>query len=99
MSGGSVVAAMPMPVVRMVGAAIGRRIVRVGQAAVRMSVVHMEGIGAPMRIIRSGGVGGTRRVRVAMFAARAVRNPRPRHLQGQHGQQDKEDESFHDCGL
>ena len=93
------VVAMPMPVVRMVGATIGRRIVRVGQAAVRMRVVHMEGIGGPLRIIRSGGVGGTRRVRVAMFAARAVRNPRPRHLQGQHGQQDEQDESFHGCGL
>jgi hypothetical protein len=34
-----------------------------------------------------------------MLAARAVRNPRPRHLQGQHGQQDEEDESFHGCGL
>jgi hypothetical protein len=99
MSGGSVVAAMPMPVVRMGGASSGRRIVRVGQAAARVRVVRMEGIGVPMRITGRGGVGGTRRVRVAMFAARAVRNPGPRHLQGQHGQQYQEDESFHGCGL
>ena len=91
--------AVPMPVVRMGGITVRVRIGRVGGVAVRMRSVHMEGIAMRMGIIRKGGVVMPRGTRAVMFAERTSRDPRPCHLQGQHGQQDQEDDSFHGCGL
>lgn len=75
------------------------RVADISAVAVRVTVVRVGDIPVPMISVRA--VGNAPRVRVftVVFTARAMGDPCPRRLQGQHGQQQQDDRSFHGRGL
>jgi hypothetical protein len=98
-SGGTVAVAVVMPVVRRGGVTVRVRLERMAGVVGRTRIVYMEGIAMRVCKIRMGGAVMRCCTGAVMLAGWTSRDPRPRHLQGQHGQQYQEDESFHGCGL
>ena len=67
--------------------------------AVRVPMGVVRGIAVPMRVLRVIGGIVAGETRIVMFTAWTMRDPCPGCLQGQHGQQQQHDDSFHGRGL